>query len=294
MTQPEPFVEAPGTWSNDLFTVDTASSAMGAEDMPGTAHTNVSGEAMVDYVQQLGDFVRGYPFERRFRDATDVQMLRLDNLARNQVEFEEGDDAEEPLPFYARLIYECNDLPASIPGAVFHSEGRAPCSEEGGVANARFSFLVPRSFQGYLADRLATGSFNYRHQRMAFNFVGTSIIDCTLAARPSECYADGNLQYSFEQGGAVFVENFEREKHLFFPGPTRITRGRALVAERVLTNPLSSADRGLISPFEKIEFNGRPLRGVYTLTIHGRPEIRWQNLETVQWMIDYRYWTRQD
>ncbi len=38
---------------------------------------------------------------------------------------------------------------------------------------------------------------------------------------------------------------------------------------------------------------GRPLAGTYTLTIPGRPEMDWRNLENVQVLLRYTYWTRQ-
>ena len=75
--------------------------------------------------------------------------------------------------------------------------------------------------------------------------------------------------------------------------PGVIRRGRALVAERVITNPLSGTDRALLTPFLRQELRGRPLRGGYTLTIHGRPEIDWGRLEGIQLLLHYHYWTRQ-
>ncbi|NOY91893.1 MAG: hypothetical protein GXP55_11910 [Deltaproteobacteria bacterium] len=101
--------------------------------------------------------------------------------------------------------------------------------------------------------------------------------------------ADGSAQE-----GDVLLEDFEREQRLWPMEPGVILRARALNAERVLTNPLSSADRGLVAPYERTEFWGRPLRGTYTLRIHGRPEVQWSNLEDVQILLDYRYWTRQE
>lgn len=287
MTTPEPFTPAPGVWANDLFVLDTASTADDDPSTPGTDHVNASAEAVEDYVQRLTDFVRGYPFARRFRDSTDTQVLRLDNLVSNSG----VPSADQDVPFYQRLSYRCVDDAASGPGLGFAGE---PCADAGGVASAEFSFSIPHELTGYLAERLATGNFNYRHQRVAMNIVGAAVIDCARAERPFECFGDGNLPYTIRQQGAVLVENFEGADLLFNVEPGVIQGGRALVAERVLTNPLSSVDRGLITPYLRTELFGRPLRGVYTVHLEGRPEVNWSNIETLQLLLDYRYWTRQE
>ncbi len=287
MPAPELFTPPPASWANDLFTVSTASSADGTG--ASGAQVNTTGEALEDYVTRLGDFVRGYPFARRFRDTTDVQLLRLSRMGERLPP--EGETSE---PFATRALYKCAGLAASsIWDPLVQAE---PCDgpAESGVDYAELRFAIPARLQGYLADRLSTGNFNYRHQRVAVNLVGAALVDCRLAPRPGECFGDGNLQFSLRQEGDVLLEDFEREQRIWPMEPGVILRARALNAERVLTNPLSSADRALVTPYERTEFWGRPLRGTYTLRIHGRPEVQWSQLEDVQILLDYRYWTRQE
>jgi len=168
-----------------------------------------------------------------------------------------------------------------------------PCAVLGGVEHAELSFEWRTRPDGYLARRIATGSFNYRHRALGVNLDGTAVLDCERAASPAECYADANVPYVLRQSGAVTLESFEGELHSYAMEPGVIRGGRALAAERVITNPVSGADLALMEPYLKQEFRGRPLAGQYTLIIPGRPEIQWQNLRTIQLLIDYGYWTRQ-
>jgi hypothetical protein len=293
MNRTEPFVDAPARWVNDLFVLDTASSA--DDSTPGVDHVNTSGEALQDWVRQLQDFMRGYPFVRRFRDGTDVQVVRLENIGLDERTY------PDTAPLYERMMFKCADLATPLPAGQLPPATPSdpwpsgpPCAGLGGVEYAELPFSVPSRLRGYVAQRLAAGNYNYRHEQVAFNVVGSAVLDCSRAARPWECYGDGNVEFSLRQDGLVFVENHEREIHSFLAEPGVILEGRALAAERVLTNPISASDLSLISPFERRELWGRPLMGNYMLRIHGRPEIVWEYIEGVQMLLQYRYWTRQE
>ncbi|WP_236517424.1 hypothetical protein [Sandaracinus amylolyticus] len=75
--------------------------------------------------------------------------------------------------------------------------------------------------------------------------------------------------------------------------PATIRGGRAIAAERMLTNPVLPADRALVEDFARTELRGRPVDGRYVLRIYGRPEIVWANVDGIQLALQYRYWTRQ-
>jgi len=138
----------------------------------------------------------------------------------------------------------------------------------------------------------AAGNFNYRHNTLAINVVGTAVKDCAGSETASACYANNFLQFTLHHDEPFRVRNFEgRDTHVpLYPG--RIQQGKALLAERYLTNPLSGTDRGLLTDFWHSEFRGRPLDGSYTLRVYETDGFEWSHLEDVQLLINYRYWTR--
>jgi len=137
----------------------------------------------------------------------------------------------------------------------------------------------------------ALGNFNYRWEQLGVNVVGTSVRDCAMSTLPSTCYSDGTIPFSIYHTGDFLVRNHAGEQYSapLFAGA--IEHGRALSAERYLTNPLSSADRSLVDPFVRTELRGRPMAGRYTLRIWEEDALNFQAIEDVQLMIGYRYWT---
>lgn len=363
MSVAEPFVEAPASWVNDVFTLDTETIEQSTSPfLPSTGGTvSTAGEAIEDYVQNLEDFVSGYPFARRFSEGEDVAVLNLAALARTidpavcpelcgtgteqrvyrcdfapeawlPGGFEVGFDgsglpmcpAETPMPcgghehvlavracsegaeapgLVDALLFKCSGWDALLPGGTPLGTPRdvEPCGDHDGdgrdqlgeVEYVLYTFAIPEPAGAYFEGRLAIGSYNYRLDGVSLNVVGSGLYDCSRAVRPSECYGDGNLQYSLTQASIVSLESFEGERLSYFMEPGRIVRARALAAERYLTNPLSSADRALLSGYERREWWGRPVAGVYTLVLHSRPEIVWSRLDDIQVLLRYDYWTRQ-
>jgi hypothetical protein len=137
----------------------------------------------------------------------------------------------------------------------------------------------------------AHGNFNYRLDSVAVNFVGTGTRDCDVTPS-SSCYSAGFIPYSLEHTGPYTVRNHEGGHFdaKLFSGT--IEHARGLAAERVLTNPLSSADRELLGDYLRAEFAGRPLDGTFTLRVWDEPGVSFSSIEDVQLVLGYRYWTR--
>ena len=138
----------------------------------------------------------------------------------------------------------------------------------------------------------ASGNFNYRMETLGVNLVGTGLRDCG-AAGSSGCYGSGNFAISMIHEGPYFVRNAVGGVYdaPLFTG--RIESARALSAERYLSNPMSSADLALIQPYERREFRGRPLGGTLHLRIWEDDTFRYDRLEDIQLVLNYRYWTHQ-
>jgi hypothetical protein len=138
----------------------------------------------------------------------------------------------------------------------------------------------------------ARGNFNYRVGSIGVNFVGTGTRDCASTPTPSTCYSAGFIPYSIEHLGPYFVRNYDGKDYdaQLFTG--RIEHARGLAAERYLTNPLSSADEQLITPYFREELSGRPLDGTYVLRVWDEAGVSFDSIEDVQVILNYRYWTR--
>lgn len=138
----------------------------------------------------------------------------------------------------------------------------------------------------------ARGNFNYRIESVALNFVGSGVRNCEDAPNPSTCYAGGFVSYSLKHLGPLYVRN-----HTGADFPVKLFTGniehaRGLGVERYLTNPLSSTDRELITPYLRSEFQGRPLDGSFVLRVWEEPGVDFHAIQDVQLYVKYRYWTR--
>lgn len=141
------------------------------------------------------------------------------------------------------------------------------------------------------SNNISIGNFNYRHESLAANVVGTNVIDCSRTSSPSTCYTNAFLNYTFEQRGEVEVRNHMRDTQTFSMPAARVEHGKALTAEVVLTNPLMSTHSTLLNDYWKSSLKGRPLQGQYYLRIWDTPGLAWNLVEDIQLVWRYRYWT---
>jgi hypothetical protein len=143
---------------------------------------------------------------------------------------------------------------------------------------------------------LAQGNFNYRIRSVFLNIVGTDVIDCANSEAPETCAANQWLSYDLKQMGEVRIRNHSLQDSLrSFKIPTGLIKGgKAWVAEQVIGSPLSGVHQGMVNQMSKMSLMGRPLHGVFELRIHETPEVVWRNVEDVQLVIGYHYWTRSE
>jgi hypothetical protein len=145
-----------------------------------------------------------------------------------------------------------------------------------------------------LAGKLAKGNYNFRHVDVALNLVGTGVHDCTNTPTQS-CFGSGYIEYTLEHNGKnAGILDWNGNLRFFDFGIADIQHGKALAAERYITMPLGSDDQALISQpgIEHIEFAGRPLDGVYQLRVYDSPALQWQQLQDVQVVLNYEYWSQ--
>jgi len=250
----------------------------------------------------------------RFR-TVDVAAVMFENVTADLLSSSPGAgtfaELNRPGPYFdtqatrTRVLDACEDTT----GERFRNDAwtwgctrRCPDGYDGDCPSAdlrcyhQLSFSVDSSF----VERIATsasagfvsGNYNYRIESIGVNLVGENLRDCTGVAAAGGCYASGNFEYAVLHSGPYFVRNARGALYSapLFPGRFG---GRALAAERYLTNPLGSADRSLIEPYARIEMRGRPLGGTLAVRVWHDPELVWDNVRDVQVMLGYRYWTPQ-
>lgn len=140
----------------------------------------------------------------------------------------------------------------------------------------------------------AVGNFNYRVDQLAVNLVGTNVRDCSrVPYGTAGCYASGYVPFSLHHTGGWEIRNHDGDPFTMSIFPGAIVSAKALATERYLTNPLSSADRSLLTDYWRGEFRGRPVNGHFVLRIHDVPGLDFSRVEDVQIALGYRYWTRQ-
>lgn len=140
---------------------------------------------------------------------------------------------------------------------------------------------------------VAQNNYNYRHLGIALNMVGSGVLDCSGAS--DGCYSQGFVEYDLVHSAYnTALRDYGDEARCFNFGQGHMSHAKALAAERFLGVPMSSDDSALIGgpEFTKEAFAGRPLTGLYTLRIHETPRLRWENVEDVQLVLNYRYWSR--
>jgi hypothetical protein len=150
------------------------------------------------------------------------------------------------------------------------------------------------SGQSKLVGKLAQGNFNFRHVDLALNAVGTGVINCDDAVG-NNCYGTAELEYSLEHVAFdTLVIDHNNEARYFDFGLAGIRNAKMLAAERFITSPIGSADLELLGQpqFTKPEFRGRPLDGTYRLRVYDSPYLQWGNLEDIQLVLKYLYWSR--
>lgn len=144
-----------------------------------------------------------------------------------------------------------------------------------------------------LSHAFAAGNFNYRQDQVAVNLVGTNIRRCEHSPAPGSCAVNAYQPYSLDHYGHAEIASWEDRVSYHLP-MARVEHGKALTAEVVLTNPLTSNHSQLLGAFWKSGLRGRPLTGAYMLRIWDTPELDWQAVEDIQIAFRYRHWTRSD
>ncbi len=139
---------------------------------------------------------------------------------------------------------------------------------------------------------ISIDNFNYRHGSIALNLVGTNVKQCNSESSTT-CYSNAYVTYSLYHDGSVWIKNHDYQHEHFLMPTSKIHNSKALASEIVLTNPLTSNQQSMIAQYKKSEFRGRPINGKYVLRIYEIDGFNFENLEDVQMLWRYNYWTKE-
>ena len=140
---------------------------------------------------------------------------------------------------------------------------------------------------------VANKTYNFRHERLAVNFVGEDVFHCP-DGRTGDCQYNRTVPYRLEHSGHnVPVRNWDGDIIEFDLPTGRIEPGPGVASGLVIATPMESEHDSALTGYWKSELRGRPLAGLYTLRVWETPGLQWSQVADVQLVFDYRYWTRQ-
>jgi hypothetical protein len=102
------------------------------------------------------------------------------------------------------------------------------------------------------------------------------------------------IEYTLEHDGRkAGILDYNGKVRFFDFGIASIQHGKALTAERFITMPLATADQALLTQpgIQHVEYRGRPIDGAYHLRIWDSPALKWDHLQDIQIILNYRYWS---
>lgn len=301
LDEAEPFVEAPSLWADEIYASDLKPpAALGTVAGP-SGGSGIYSNKLVDYVRNLELFVQGYAVARPTSIArADTEVIQL--VAPSNVEhdvFENGDVARYIDPDSAGWFFYCPKFDAWIPNPntgydIGQADFSRACNGEPPTKASTMFWLDPWGRPGgFLDDEPYEMRHNVRWGRFSMNLVGAGIRDCSLADDPQACYAEPFIRYDLEHVGPAMVTDYREQWHSLGMPIAVVEGGKALASEEWL-DPVSRAfNVPSVSNVSRVEYRGRPIGGVYRLTLDLTADVRPERIERIQLLAETDYWVRQ-
>jgi hypothetical protein len=312
--QPEPFVQSPSTWADEVYGYDLSLPAAvglavgaGAEKQGGIYPNKVR-----DYVANLEAFVMGYSAERPAavaRDDVDVVNLKGLKAASSGVVTDpvpgmtdvgewslrcpqaDGSFVWVPVPRDKPASQTCQPvfIAKSLTGNPFDTAAVLPDR-----ARMLFSLDPWGRLNGGIAKEPYARRYNGRWGLLAVNFVGTGVKNCDAAKDPIACYGEGFVRYDLSHVGPAWVTDYHGIWRELGVPIGRIEGAKGLAAELWLDPLKHGWSSPYIQPVARTELELRPLGGAYELEFEIGPELDIDKIERVQLLVGSSYWVKQD
>jgi hypothetical protein len=303
MGNDEPFVAPPAVWADDVYERDLKPPAALGTTRTGPAQSDqLYSNKLLDYVSNLELFVAGYAIERPTSAArNDAELITLPApFATTQVD-STGDSYALVDPDSMGWRFVCSSgEEVQTSGLMTFGELDSSvldtlCAGDPPVrASYRFWFDPWGRLAGNAFSEVFDARHNTRWRQLAINLVGTGIRECERAADPAQCYAEPFIRYDLTHVGPATVTSYDLVRHELNIPAAAVEDGKALAIEEWL-DPVS---RGWSVPevqaVARRELSGRPLGGVYEVSLKLGPEVRLPRIERIQVLTSVDYWVRQD
>jgi hypothetical protein len=297
LTAPEPFVAAPSSWAADVYRFDLSlPSAVGLSTgttIGGAQYPN----AVLDYVGNLERFVQGFAVARPMTAAVDNQIVSIAGPGATIVV--NGNPIADP----ARSAWSVL-CPAATLCASATSPAWCPVSTTVPVASTCQLSASSGGTPQYVAPLKAHVIFyldpwgrllnkntfpplndraNARWGRMMVNLEGSGIVDCTVAANPTECLATSHyLSYDLSQVGPTMAFGATRDWILLDVPTIQIEQGKAAAVGQILDVQQNAWGQPFVEADARSEWIGRPLNGTYTIELASAPGVSFDSVTSVQ------------
>ncbi len=291
MSQTEPEVAAPQTWADDVYGYEL--------DVPAAIGMTVGTQApgaiypygIVDYVHNLEDFVNGYTITRpTATGGTDTNVIFLPGPIPTTT------GITPPGTYSWSFFCWTGPLPNDGTWMPLPASNNLAGACGGGVTpvRARIDFSLDpwgRIDQG-IAQPPLTHNYNMRWNKVAVNLVGTAVHDCTNDSSPA-CLQSPFVSYDLQQMGPAWITDYN-QAWWNLAVPIGFIEGAKGVADELLVD-YSYWSNPYISNAVRSEYIDRPLGGSYELdlNIDRDPDVFLQNLQGVQLLYTFSFWSKQ-
>jgi hypothetical protein len=304
MSAPEPFVEAPAIWADEIYESDLKpTAALGSTSGPAMGGSEIAINKLEDYVTNLELFVNGYVVARPTTVATsDVEALQLAGPASvmqvsssGNASFQQIDPRSEGWSFY------CAETDAWFPhpgGAGFDLESfdlSSVCFGEAPTKAKLGFWLDPWGrLYGHYANEPFSARYNARWKQLAVNLVGSGIRDCSNADDVQACYAEPFVRFNLRHFGPAWVTSYEQQWREVDIPIAQIEAAKALSTEEWLDPVSNGFNLPTVTNVARRELAGRPLGGSYELELELTPDVRVDRIERIQILAETESWVRQE
>lgn len=309
MNAVESLVAAPKTWADVIYQTDLSLPiSVGGLAPPASSANTIYPNQLADYVGDLDSFVTGYFLERPASPVTsDIDIVSFRGPATSSPVSSSvaawsascpapvAGGAEQWKAVVGNPTLACVDWVACSACNV----GDAACAKSKGCIKRptmlRGDFELDAWGRGMaeLSNAAYKRRFNARWSAFAVNLSGTGLVNCALATDPVACRSKTYVSYDLTHGGPAITTNYDGEARRIAAPAGQVEAGKAAFLGRAFDLQKDSLGSPSVAFAVRQEFLERPMGGSYSIYIPVSPELQFEKIELIQFLLGYSYWVKQ-